>query len=102
MGYRPPNIFSPHCLSNLFCYALRPKKTAVFSKVTSSGRGASFVKQKIEEKERLEEEIQNGGAILEGKNVDIQTVDEYKKLEEELKEHGLSTRDPRILVWLLQ
>lgn len=48
------------------------------------------MKQRIEEKHRLEYEIQKAGAILEGKNVDIQTIEEYKKLEEELKKHGLS------------
>src|SRR5438093_9417974 len=36
-----------------------------------------YVKKRIEEKHRLEEEIQKAGAILTQKNVDIQTIEEY-------------------------
>ena len=35
----------------------------------------NYVKQRIEQKHRLEEEIQKAGAILEEKNVDIRTVE---------------------------
>src|SRR5436309_6883787 len=58
----------------------------------------AYVKKKMEQKNRLEEEIQKAAAILEQKNVDIQTIEEYKKLEEELKTHCLSMEDPRRLV----
>lgn len=61
-----------------------------------------YIKQKEEEKQRLEEEIQKAGAILEGKNLHIQTINEYKQLEEELKKHGLSIEDPHMLVSLLK
>ena len=50
------------------------------------------VKQKEEEKQMLEEEIKQSA------NVDIQTLNEYKKLKEELYVHGLSLKDPRILL----
>ena len=61
-----------------------------------------FVKQKMEVRQRLEEEIQQAGAILESKNVNIQTVEEYKELEKELNTNGLSMEDIHILVSLLQ
>ena len=38
----------------------------------------AYVKKKIEEKNRLEEDIRKAGAILRDKNVDIQTIEEYK------------------------
>lgn len=50
--------------------------------------------------QRLEEKIQQAGAILESKNVDIQTVEEYKELEKELNTNGLSMEDIHILVSL--
>jgi hypothetical protein len=44
----------------------------------------NYVKRKIQEKQRIEEEIQKAPEILYYKNVDIQTIEEYKKLEDEL------------------
>src|SRR5206468_4253243 len=61
-----------------------------------------YVKQKIEEKKRLEEEIQKTGAILEEKNIDIRYIEEYKKLKDELKKYGLSIENPRRFVSVLQ
>ena len=71
------------------------------------------VKQMKEEKQRLEKEIGKAGMILKSKNIDIQTLNEYKKLKEglwvhglSLKEglwvHGLSLKDPRILLSILK
>ena len=60
------------------------------------------VKQKEEEKQMLEEEIKQRRAILESANVDIITINEYKKLKEELNVHGLSLEDPRILLSILK
>ena len=62
----------------------------------------AYVKQKIEEKQTYEEQIQQAGAILEGKNLDMQTINKYKQLEEELKKHGLSIEDPHILLSVLK
>jgi hypothetical protein len=45
---------------------------------------SNHIKQKHEEKQKLEKEIEEAGAILQSKNVDIQTTNEYKKLKEEL------------------
>jgi hypothetical protein len=60
-----------------------------------------YIKRKIEEKKRLETEIEKAGAILHDQNVDFQTIEEYKKFEDELKKHRLSMEDPRRLVSIL-
>jgi hypothetical protein len=62
----------------------------------------AYINQQIEEKKRLEEEIQKGHAILDQENADIQTIEEYKKLEEELESCGLSIEAPRKLISVLQ
>jgi hypothetical protein len=58
------------------------------------------VKQKEEEKQRLEEEIKHRRSILESTNVEIQTINEYKQLKE-LSRHRLSSEDPDKLLTLL-
>ena len=60
------------------------------------------VKQKEEEKQRLDEEIKQERAILESLNIDIQTIEEYKQLKEELNKHGLSIEDPDRLLTILK
>lgn len=60
-----------------------------------------YVKQKIVGKQRTEQEIQKLGAILEERNIDIQTIHEFKKLEGELEKYGLSIESPRKLVSIL-
>ena len=36
-----------------------------------------YTKQKLEEKNRLEEQIQEAGTVLQSKNVDIETINEF-------------------------
>jgi len=55
----------------------------------------NHVRQKIQEKQRIEAEIKKAGAILDRENVDIQTIEEYKKLKNELKKYSLSIENPR-------
>ena len=62
----------------------------------------AFMKHKMEEKQRLEEEIRKSGAILEQKNVDIQTIEEYQALKDELKKHSLPIENPRRFASILQ
>jgi GTPase involved in cell partitioning and DNA repair len=62
----------------------------------------AYISQKLQEKQRLEEEIQKARTILDQENVDIRTIEEFKKLEDELKKYGLSMKDPRKLVSVLQ
>jgi hypothetical protein len=58
------------------------------------------IKQKFQQK--LEEEIKHASAILQSKNVDIETINEYNKLKEELSKHRLSTEDATRLISILQ
>jgi hypothetical protein len=62
----------------------------------------SHVKQKEEEKQRLEEEIKRSRAILESTDVDLKVIDEYKQLKEELNKRGLSMEDPDRLLTILK
>ncbi|MDQ6668712.1 MAG: hypothetical protein M3Y53_10890 [Thermoproteota archaeon] len=62
----------------------------------------NHVKQKEVEEQRLEEEIQSAGAILQSKNVDIETINEFIKLKERLSKHNLSLEDPTRLLSILQ
>jgi hypothetical protein len=54
----------------------------------------NHVKQKEEEKQRLEEDIKQGRAILESANVEVQTINEYEQLKAELGKNHLSFEDP--------
>jgi hypothetical protein len=60
-----------------------------------------LIKQKFEEKQRLEEQIQEAGTILESKNVDIETINEFNQLREHLSKHNLSLEDPTRLLSIL-
>jgi hypothetical protein len=62
----------------------------------------NHVKQKEEEKQRLEEEIEHSRAILESTNVEAQTLSEYNQLKEHLRKHNLSLEDPTRLLSILQ
>ena len=61
-----------------------------------------YIKQKLEEKQRLEEQIQEAGATLQSKNVDIETINEFNQLKEHLSKHNLSLEDPTRLLSILQ
>jgi hypothetical protein len=54
---------------------------------------SGYIKQKLEEKQRIDEEIQQADTTLQAKNVAIEAIDEHIKLNEELEKHGLSTDD---------
>ena len=56
------------------------------------------IKQKEEEKQRLEDEIKQTRAILESTHVDVQTINDYRQLEAELSMHNLSFEEPERLV----
>jgi hypothetical protein len=60
------------------------------------------VKQKEEEKQRLGEEIKQKRVILESTNVDVQTINEYNRLKNDLSKYRLSTDDPTRLLSILQ
>jgi hypothetical protein len=59
------------------------------------------IKQKEEEKQRLEDEINQARAILESTNVEVQTINDYKQLKAELGKHNLAFEEPERLVTVL-
>jgi hypothetical protein len=62
----------------------------------------NHVKQKEEEKQRLEQEIKHKRVILESTNVDVQTINEYTHLKAELSKYGLSSEDATRLLLILR
>jgi hypothetical protein len=52
-----------------------------------------YIRQKLKEKQRIDEHIQQVDAVLQSKNVTIEAINEYLKLSEELDKHGISTQD---------
>jgi hypothetical protein len=58
----------------------------------------NYVKQKLEEKQKIDEEIKEANTLLQNKNLSIEAINEPIKLNEEFNKHGLSTHDvPRLL-----
>jgi hypothetical protein len=52
-----------------------------------------YIKEKLEEKQKIDEEIKQANDVLHSKNIDIETIDEYIILNEKLKEYDLSFHD---------
>jgi hypothetical protein len=61
-----------------------------------------YIKKKLEEKQKIDEQIKEAGATLQSKNVNIQDINEHLQLNEKLKEHGLSTQDIDKLLNLIE
>ena len=57
-----------------------------------------YIKQKLEEKQNLEEQIKEAEAVIQSKNVALETIDEHIHLNEELSKHGISTKNITKLV----
>jgi hypothetical protein len=49
-----------------------------------------YIRQKLEEKQQLEEQTQEAAAILQSKNVNIETINQFNQLKEHLSKHHLS------------
>ena len=60
------------------------------------------INQKLEEEQRLEEQIQEADALLQSKNVDIETINKFIQLKEYLSKYNLSLEDPTRLLSILQ
>ena len=61
----------------------------------------NYVREKLEEKQKIDDHIKEADAILQTKNVKVKTINEYIKLNEKLNKHGLSTQDVNKLVKLV-
>jgi cell division septum initiation protein DivIVA len=62
---------------------------------------SGYIKQKLEEKQKIDEQIKEADAILQSKNVSIEAINEHLQLNEELKKYRLSTKDIHKLLNLL-
>jgi hypothetical protein len=60
-----------------------------------------YIKEKLEAKQKIEEEIAQAEAILQSKNVSVEAINEHIQLKEELGKYRLSTKDIHRLVNLL-
>ena len=62
---------------------------------------SGYIKQKLEEKEKIDEQIKEVDAVLQSRNVTLEAINEYLKLNEELEKHGLATGDINKLLSVL-
>jgi hypothetical protein len=62
---------------------------------------SAYIGKKLEEKQKLDEDVNQADAILESKNVSIEAINEHIQLNEQLKKYRLSTKDIHRLVNLL-
>src|SRR5919198_3656660 len=60
-----------------------------------------YIKEKLEEKRKIDEQIKQADAILQSKNVSIEAINEHIQLNEEFKRYRLSTKDIHKLLNLL-
>jgi hypothetical protein len=60
-----------------------------------------YIKEKLEEKQTLDEQVKQAEVTLQSKNVSIEAINQYVKLNEELDKHGLSMQDIRKLLNVL-
>jgi hypothetical protein len=60
-----------------------------------------YVGEKLQEKQKIDQEIKDANDILQNKNGTIETINEYLKLKEELDKYGISTQDIDKLLNLL-
>jgi hypothetical protein len=61
----------------------------------------NYVRQKLEEKQRIDGQVKEADAILQSKNVSIEAIKEHIRLKDELKKYRLSTKDIHKLLNLL-
>ena len=62
---------------------------------------SGYIKKKLEEKQKIDEQIKEADALLQNKSVSIEAINEHIQLNEELKKYGLSTKDIHRLLDLL-
>jgi hypothetical protein len=68
-------------------YDLSSKQSIPFDKVPN------YIEKKLEEKQKVDEQIKQADAVLQSKNVSIETINEHLKLNEKLNEYNLSFQD---------
>ena len=53
---------------------------------------SGYIREKLEEKQKIDEEIKQANGILQSKNVSIEAINEHIQLNEELHKYRLSTK----------
>jgi wobble nucleotide-excising tRNase len=53
----------------------------------------NYIKEKLEEKQKIDDQIKEADATLQSKDVSIETINEHVKLNEKLNEYNLSFED---------
>jgi hypothetical protein len=53
----------------------------------------NYIKEKLEQKKKIDDEIKEANDVLQSKNVSIETINEHVKLNEKLNEYNLSFQD---------
>jgi hypothetical protein len=54
---------------------------------------SGYIKEKLQEKKKIDEQINEADAVLQSKNVTLEAIDEHVKLNEKLNEYNLSFQD---------
>jgi hypothetical protein len=54
---------------------------------------SGYIKEKLEERQKIDEEIKEADALLQSKNANIEAINEHIQLNERLNERGLSIDD---------
>jgi hypothetical protein len=62
---------------------------------------SGYIREKLEQKKKIDDDIQQADAILQSKNVNIEAINEHIQLNEKLNEHGLSVHNIDELLNLL-
>jgi hypothetical protein len=62
---------------------------------------SEHIKQELDQKQKIDEDVKQADAILQSKHGSIEAINEHIRLNEELRKHGLSTKDIHRLVNLL-
>ncbi len=53
----------------------------------------NYIKEKLEQKQKIDDDIRQADAVLQSKNVNIETINEHIRLHEKLNEYDLSFQD---------
>jgi vacuolar-type H+-ATPase subunit I/STV1 len=62
---------------------------------------SGYINKKLEEKQKIDEQIKEADALLQSEKVNIETLNEHIQLNEELKKYRLSSKDIHKLLNLL-
>ena len=54
---------------------------------------SNYIREKLEQKQKIDEAIKEANGVLQSKNIDIETINEYVRLNEKLNEYNLSFQD---------